>query len=604
VQGTWQPWVDYAINGVPDFDQKQDNWGWMTPVGWQWTFCGPSAAANSLWWFDSKFEPNPVGPLMPPYQPMPYNDNYPLVQTYDPALPLWDDHDPLNVNDPMTPWPPGGEFVEDLAMYFDTDGVASGAIHAGTIITDLYLGIDQYIVDHNLRQGYVITQVKSPEFWWVAEEVEHSEDVILLMGFWQWQGPDGWVRLGGHYVTVPGADKQGGFVAFSDPWFDRIGQTWPYAGIGSVAGWPSYMGRVADGWLTPHPPWGHASTVHNDAGNVSHDVYNVIGTDSPGGVWGPEEYVDFWGPDVENFWGQNGQEETPTPTLDRIQTEVEWAVAVSPVADVWVAKGFDPTTAAPGDWITLTIRFRNDGSLLAEDVVITDTLPSELVSPSWSYWTSNGLAVTARPATTYVWDLPDLKWTEWGVITVTAQVDPSLSWPLAMNTITNTVKIATSSLEQYQIPEQPNVATATLTIQTPDVAITKVVTPTGALQNGDWLTFTLVYSNAGPATASNVVITDVVPSGLTSISYTSSGAAIVETGSFSYTWQVADLVAGQGGIITITAQITNTWPITHTLVNTATISASFDHDPSNNQAAVMVPLTGPTVYLPLVLRNY
>ncbi|MBE9506563.1 MAG: DUF11 domain-containing protein, partial [Chloroflexi bacterium] len=183
------------------------------------------------------------------------------------------------------------------------------------------------------------------------------------------------------------------------------------------------------------------------------------------------------------------------------------------------------------------------------------------------------------------------------------QVDPSLSWP-AETVITNTVEIGTSSLEQYQVIEMANVATATLTIQTPDVAITKAVTPTGALENGDWLTFTLVYSNAGPATASNVVITDALPSGLTNASYTSVGAAIVETGSFSYTWQVADLTAGQGGIITITAQITNTWPLTHTLVNTATISALFDHDPSNNQAAVMVPLTGPTVYLPLVLRNY
>ncbi|MEA3458441.1 MAG: hypothetical protein U9R21_07160, partial [Candidatus Thermoplasmatota archaeon] len=309
IWGYWQPWQDYAPNGMPDFDQKQDSWqSMLTP---QWTFCGPVAAANSLWWFDSKFEPNPISPL-------PYNDNYPLVQSYG----LWDDHDPLNVDDPTTPWPPGGEFVEDLAMRFDTDGIASGAIHAGTLITDVYTGIEQYITDHGLRQGYVITQVKSPEFWWVAEEVEVSEDVILLLGFWQNQnpGPDDphWVRLGGHYVTLPGVDKQGGFVAFSDPWFDRIGQTWPYAGIGSMPGWPSYMGRVADGWLTPHPPYhSHAPEVHNDAGNVSHDVYNVVGTDSPGGVWGPEGYVEGWS-SIENFIGQNGEQTgdlVPTMTI-------------------------------------------------------------------------------------------------------------------------------------------------------------------------------------------------------------------------------------------------------------------------------------------------
>ena len=582
IWGFWQPWQDYAPSGVPDFDQKQDNWGYDIGTGWKWSFCGPAAAANSLWWFDSKFEPNPVSPL-------PYNDNYPLVQTYSPIIPSWDDHDPLNVDYTATPWPPGGEFVEDLALRFDTDGVASGAIHAGTLITDVYTGIEQYITDHGLRQGYVITQVKSPEFWWVAEEVEHSEDVILLMGFWQWQGPDGWVRLGGHYVTVPGADKQGGFVAFSDPWFDRIGQTWPYAGIGSVAGWPSYMGRVADGWLTPHPPYGsHASTVHNDAGNVSHDVYNVIGTDSPGGVWGPEEYVDSWG-SIENFWGQNGQEEIIEPTGDPIQAEVEWAVAVSPVADVWVAKGFDPTTAAPGDWITLTIRFRNDGSLLAEDVVITDTLPSELVNTSWSHWTSNGLAVTARPATTYVWDLPDLKWTEWGVITVTAQVDPSLSWPLAMNTITNTVKIGTSSLEQYQIPEQPNVATATLTVRTADVVITKSVVPP-TLRAGDWLTYTLVYTNHSLVTAANTVITDLLHSWLvtstSSYSIWTSYPSVVPIPTDRYIWPIGDVPASGWGIIAVTAQVSPSLSGGGVLPNTASIATTTpEWDYTNNSAS-------------------
>jgi uncharacterized repeat protein (TIGR01451 family) len=489
VNGVWQPWLDYAINGVPDFDQRQDNWGQVGPMGWQWTFCGPVAAANSLWWFDSKFEPKPAGPLMPPYQPMPSNDNYPMVQSYDGRgiIPPWDDHDPLNVDDPTTPWPGAGvlpvpiplgagELVEDLAGYFMTD--FPPPLAKGTVITNMYKGIDQYLIDHTLREGYVITQVKSPDFWWVAEEVEHSEDVILLLGFWQNQGsieePE-WVRLGGHYVTVPGVDKQNGFVAFSDPWFDRIGQTWPFAGIGSVPGWPSYMGRVANGWLMPHkhPPVPPDPT-HNDAGNVSHDVYNVVGTDSPGGVWGPEEYIDLWLGGIEQFHGQNQEGDALDPLFGvPVQAEVDWAVAVSPVANMWVDKGFDPATATPGETVTITIRFRNDGSLPAEDVAITDTLPSELVNPSWTYWTSNSLTVTRRTGTTYAWDLPDLKWMEWGIITIVAQIDPSLDWP-PEKTITNTVEIDTSSIEQYQQPYvTPNAFTTTLTVRTADVVITK-----------------------------------------------------------------------------------------------------------------------------------
>ena len=457
----WQPWWDYAPNGVPDFDQKQDTWRNPPDLSGKWTFCGPVAAANSLWWFDSKFEPDPVLPHA-------YNDNYPLVQTYGGL----DDHDPLNVDDPATRWPPvgwpfpppmppgQGEFVEDLALYFQTDQIGSG-----TYVQDLYTGIEQYITDHGLRPGYVITMVESPDFWWVAEEVEVSEDVILLMGFWQEQPPgsENWVRLGGHYVTLPGVDKQGGFVAFSDPWFDRIGQTWPYAG-GPWPGWPSYLGRVAEGLLIPHQPIpGHPPEIHNDAGNVSHDVYYVTPTDSPGGVWGPWDYVTEWGYDIENFIGQNGEQTgDPDPTMP-IQTEVEWAVAVSPVADVWITKTVVPTVVVPGGWVTFIIEFGNAGND-AENVVISDVLPSGLVNATVSTWNSYGGNIVTHD--TFTWTVGSIPWQGWGIITVTAQVDPGLSWP-AETVITNTAEITTTTQEQYQIVQHANTAQVTFTVVSP-----------------------------------------------------------------------------------------------------------------------------------------
>ena len=456
--GAWQPWQDYAPNGMPDFDQKQDDW--IDPSLGGWSFCGPVAAANSLWWFDSKFETAPGDPAGEP------GDTYPLLWPYG----EWDDHDPFNVDDPATPWPGAGvlpaplpegtgEFVEELAVYFQTDMTGSG-----TNIMDMYAGINFYITDHGLRQGYVITLVESPEFWWVAEEVEVSEDVILLLGFWQDQDPDGWVRLGGHYVTLPGVDKQGGLVAFADPWFDRIEQSWPYAGQSpyGVPGWPEYTGRVADGWLiAPHQHSGPPEIVHNDAGNVSHDIYNVISTNSPGGVWGPELYVDVWGEDIENFWGQNGQPDAPAPHGPLVQTEVEWALAVSPVADVWIAKEVTPTLVAAGDWLTFSISFGNHGNLAA-DVVISDMLHSGLINPSIiDAWTDYGGSIVSHSA--YTWTVSDIPWNGAGGITFIAQVDPDLVWP-ADTMITNTVEITTSTTEQYQIMPYANTAQDAFTV--------------------------------------------------------------------------------------------------------------------------------------------
>jgi uncharacterized repeat protein (TIGR01451 family) len=580
--GAWQPWEDYAPNGVPDFDQKQDNWGITGPMGWQWTYCGPVAAANSLWWFDSKFEPSPVGPNLPPYQPpIPYNDGYPLVQSYDPAG-AWDDHDPSNVEFSST----STEFVDDLAWYFDTDGQRTGTLHAGTIITDVYRGLEAYIQGKALRQGYVITMTKSPDFWWVAEEVEHSEDVILLLGLWERIGLDEWHRVGGHYVTVPGVDKQGGFIAFSDPYYDGAEYAWPLAYPG---GTPTVLGRVADGWLIPHPPYhSHPSIVHNDAGNVSHDIYYVATTDSPGGSWGPWEYVEggFLSPEF-NFLGQNGESDPYGGGY--VQAEVDWAVAVSPVADVWAKKAFDPTTAIPGETVTITIRFRNDGSLPAENVVLTETLPSGLISPAVvGTWTSNGSPVVHRTGTAFTWDLPDLAWMEWGVITLTAQVDPSLAWP-ATTTLTNTVEIGTSSIEQYQIAERPNTATATVTVQTADVQIAKSVQP-AKLKAGDWLTYTLVFTNSGPAAAANTVITDQLHVWLVNASYsgpwTSYPPSVMPVPTGRYVWSIGSVPAGGWGVLTVTAQVSPTLSGGGTLPNDVSISTGTpESDYTNNTAS-------------------
>ena len=56
----WKPgdWDDYAPSGMPDFDQRQDYW--LNPRTENWSYCGPLAVANCLWWFDSKFEGYPA----------------------------------------------------------------------------------------------------------------------------------------------------------------------------------------------------------------------------------------------------------------------------------------------------------------------------------------------------------------------------------------------------------------------------------------------------------------------------------------------------------------------------------------------------------------
>lgn len=75
---------------------------------------------------------------------------------------------------------------------------------------------------------------------------------------------------------------------------------------------------------------------------------------------------------------------------------------------------------------------------------------------------------------------------------------------------------------------------------------------------GDSITYTLAYSNGGPATAHHVLLTATLPSILLSPTVTASGA-ITPHGSAPLAWEVADLAAGEGGIVTITAMISPTF---------------------------------------------
>jgi uncharacterized repeat protein (TIGR01451 family) len=127
--------------------------------------------------------------------------------------------------------------------------------------------------------------------------------------------------------------------------------------------------------------------------------------------------------------------------------------------------------------------------------------------------------------------------------------------------------------------------TRTLTLATvprADVAVTKTVTPTVA-GPGQAVTYTLVYSNAGPQTAPRVFIVDEIPDTLTDLEYTDSGPAVDTTGSISYTWRVLDLAPDAVGTITVRGIVSPTVTGVFSLTNEAAIAANaIDENLGNN----------------------
>ena len=170
----------------------------------------------------------------------------------------------------------------------------------------------------------------SPTFEYIYEQVSLSQDVILLLGFWQHDAGGSWHRFGGHWLTVAGVDSQNNVrsMGLCDPMQDA-----------AEAGFP---GTVWDGFLiAPHvvPPPPHGVAVHNDAGNVSHDWYSVMGSGSPGGSISPVGYgEDFDYETWQNFQGLNVPDHLQQyqgqydPTLP-VHCEEEGVVVICPNFD-------------------------------------------------------------------------------------------------------------------------------------------------------------------------------------------------------------------------------------------------------------------------------
>ncbi|MBN1211853.1 MAG: dockerin type I repeat-containing protein [candidate division Zixibacteria bacterium] len=270
---------DYCPNGVPDFDQKQTNL-WQNPLSGFWSWDGPAALADCMWWFDSKFEIIPVDPRpFWPDQEHHFNDFYPLVFSLDPEI-HWDDHDTNNA------FP----FITRLGSYCNVDD-GEGTI-PGTTIWDLEQGFHAWLENEVFDlMGYTTRVVVGPDFEEIRHSVTACQNVILLLGFYEEEVGLACRWLGNHYVTVAGVSGTAQKLCISDPYFDHNEGEPP---VGAS---------------------GHGPTVHNNAANISgphgtnyHDCYQASPSTadlclSPA-TWMLTDYPNLW-TDIENFAGMN-----------------------------------------------------------------------------------------------------------------------------------------------------------------------------------------------------------------------------------------------------------------------------------------------------------
>jgi len=250
-----------------------------------------------------------------------------------------------------------------------------------------------------------------------------------------------------------------------------------------------------------------------------------------------------------------------------------------------VSKSASPTNLPTGGTTTYTVVVTNPSAYAAKIDKIVDVLPSGFTfgaiagasqvtaansSSVPSAGASGTLTFAGVPTTTCVggtcngsYDLPAN-----GTLTLVY----SASVPNNAGTFTNsaTAVVAATSIGP---------ATSNVTVGSSDLAVTKSVN--NATPNvGTNVTYTIQVTNNGASTATGVVISDLLPAGLTYVSSTpSQGIYTSGTGA----WAVGTLANAASATLTIVATVTQAG----TISNTAAVSASNQPDPNsaNNSAS-------------------
>ena len=280
---------------------------------------------------------------------------------------------------------------------------------------------------------------------------------------------------------------------------------------------------------------------------------------------------------------------TGSPTWDPIlQNNTSYTLTSAQQADIAVDKDVNNDTPQVGEDVTFSIEVTNNGPSTAQNVQVIDQLPPELSFVSSSL-------PSDYDENTGVWTVGDMPDGASQTLTITATVLAPSSPTGPNSIIPNTAKGSTSTTD----PNQGNdSSTAFVTPLQSDLAIAKAVSD--ATPNvGDTIQFAIGAANYGPADATGVVVTDVLPAGLTYVGPTAGIGTNPTVGSVNevggtLTWTIGSLNAGStttGAVPLFIYDVTVDAPVPDgippTLANAASIAGNeHDPDPTNNTDSV------------------
>ncbi len=239
--------------------------------------------------------------------------------------------------------------------------------------------------------------------------------------------------------------------------------------------------------------------------------------------------------------------------------------------DLSITKTDGATTATAGALLAYVVDYANAGNVAAAGTQISETVPGRTTfvaassSPGWS------CADGAGAGTTCTLTIGTVAAGGSGSVTFAVRVVDPLA--AGASFVVNSASIADDGTHGVDPTPADNGTTDIDMIPQADLALAKVVDVPRPGAN-QVVTFTVTLSNAGPAIATNVVVRDALPAGLTFVSATpSQGAYAAASGD----WTAGSLPVGGTATLQVRARVTDATPVT----NVAEVARADQADPDS-----------------------
>lgn len=249
-----------------------------------------------------------------------------------------------------------------------------------------------------------------------------------------------------------------------------------------------------------------------------------------------------------------------TPDSDLSNNKANNTTNVNPICDLEIIKLVNSKKTYVGQDLTWTIIVINHGPSLAKDVKVQENIPEQLKFVS--YTATEG----TYDKNSQIWNIGNLNNGSTVTLTIVTKV-------LSVGNITNPVEVLTTTLDNDTTNNKAN--NTTEAFEACDLELVKS-SDKKVYHVGDEMHWIIEVINHGPSTAKDVVVNDVLPSGVKFISYSASkGYYAQSTGR----WEIGELNNGEKVTLKIICKVL----IEGVIINNANVTSSTnDTNLSNN----------------------